>query len=102
MAADDIDQFTSKNEDDKLSLTYSTNSRVHDLPPMPAEHTDMHYNFQYQQERWAIFRSLPLLMKYDKTMLDYMKRIQDGTLIIPDAIKKINPPSLWLYYNTLP
>lgn len=23
-------------------------------------------------------------------------------MIVPDAIKNINPPSLWMYYNTLP
>jgi hypothetical protein len=56
----------------------------------------------YELERWTIFRGLPMMMQYDQVMNNFFKGLRQGTLRVPDFINKINPPSLWAYYETLP
>jgi len=43
-----------------------------------------------------------MMMQYDQVMNNFFKGLRQGTLRVPDFINKINPPSLWAYYETLP
>jgi hypothetical protein len=41
-------------------------------------------------------------MRCNTAMVDFYRALANGTLIVPDAYKMNNPPSLWSYYLTLP
>jgi len=53
-------------------------------------------------ERWAIFRSLPPLMNYEKTYMQQQRDINAGLVVVPNYINIINPPTLLTYYLTMP
>lgn len=57
-------------EDDDLlpTLALTTNMDVNELRPLPSEHTLNYQHFHPELERWAIFRGLPMMMKYDQAM----------------------------------
>lgn len=75
---------------------------VNELRPLPSEHTYNYQHFHPELERWAIFRGLPMMMKYDQAVSQFFRGLSQGTLRIPDFVNTINPPSLWAYYETLP
>ena len=41
-------------------------------------------------------------MDFSRDMFDIMHGMHNGTLIVPDYINLVNPPTLWTYYSTLP
>lgn len=42
------------------------------------------------------------MIKFDKGLISTIKNLRAGVLNVPDYLNKINPPSLWAYYSTLP
>lgn len=57
----------SVNDNSELpSLTLTSNLGVNELPPLPAEHSYNYQEFLPELERWTIFRSLPMMVKYDE------------------------------------
>lgn len=42
------------------------------------------------------------MMKFDKSMVDLLKSFENSKTHIYDYMNKLNPPSLWAYYETLP
>ena len=75
---------------------------MHELAPQTMENVLNYNHYHTQQEPWAIFIALPLLVRYDKLTVEWFKGLQNGTLFIPQFMKNTNPPSLWAYYLTLP
>jgi len=53
-------------------------------------------------ERWAIFRALPPLMKFEKGYVGLMNDMRDGLVQVPKFTQIVNPPTLLTYYLTLP
>lgn len=96
------ERFNVENDDELPSVSISTNLAVNELPPLPSEHTLNYQEVHYELERWTIFRGLPMMMQYDQAMLNFFKGIHQGTLRVPDFMNKINPASLFHYYETLP
>lgn len=76
----------------------TTNMAINELPPLPSEHSYNYQEVMFELERWTIFRALPPMMKFDKLMVNTLNGIRNGTLIVPDFMNEINPPSLWAYY----
>jgi len=56
----------------------------------------------WEFENWSIFRSFPIMMKFDRVMTTTIAGIKDGTIKVPDYMSTTNPPSLWSYFLTLP
>ena len=74
------DNYNVDNDEDLPSVTFSSNTSLNELPPLPAEHTYIYQDFHYELERWAIFRSLPGLMNFDATMNNFLKGIRSGSI----------------------
>ena len=98
----DKSQYNVKFEEEMPALTFHTNIGVNDLLPVPPEFTLVYQDVHWELEKWSIFRTLPLMMKYDQVMRNFFKGMANGTLKMPDFVNSINPPSLWAYYQTLP
>lgn len=98
----DRDQYNVKFEEELPAISYHTNIGVNELLPVPPDYTLDYQSVHWELERWSIFRSLPQMMNYDNSMNTFFKGLLDGTTRVPDYMNKINPPSLWAYYNTLP
>jgi hypothetical protein len=94
--------YTVSNEEDLGATTFTSLLEMHELAPQTMENVLNYNHYHTQQEPWAIFRSLPLLVRYDKLTVEWFKGLQNGTLFIPQFMKNTNPPSLWAYYLTLP
>ena len=94
--------YNVKDDKDMPSIVMTTNMGVHELPPLPSEHTYNYQEVMFELERWTIFRALPPMLKYDKLMVNALDGMANGTLKVPDYMNTINPPSLWAYYETLP
>lgn len=94
--------YTVSNEEDLGATTFTSLLEIHELAPQTMENVLNYNHYHTQQEPWAIFRSLPLLVRYDKLTVEWFKGLQNGTLFIPQFMKNTNPPSLWAYYLTLP
>jgi hypothetical protein len=56
---------------------------MHELAPQTMENVLNYNHYHTQQEPWAIFRALPLLVRYDKLTVEWFKGLQNGTLFIP-------------------
>jgi hypothetical protein len=96
------ERYHVENDDELPSVSLSTNLAPNELPPMPNEHTLNYQEVHYELERWSIFRGLPMMMKFDQVMVNYLKGLRQGTIRVPDFMNTINPPSLFAYYETLP
>lgn len=57
---------------------------IHELPPLPHNHTNNYQELHYDLEKWTIFRSLPQIMQYDATMLTLMQGLANGTFKVPN------------------
>jgi hypothetical protein len=73
-----------------------------ELLPMPNDHTLKYTELHYELERWSLFRALPQLMTFDQGLRQLLISMSNGTAVVPDFVKEVNPPSLWAYYYTLP
>ena len=71
-------------EEELPSVALTSNMGVNELPPMPAEHTYDYQKVHYELEKWAVFRGLPMMMKFDNTMNQFFRSMQQGTLNMPD------------------
>lgn len=69
---------------------------------MPNEHTLRYNEVHYELERWSLFRTLPLLLQFDRQVMQMYSKLLNGHIEVPNFVKDVNPPSLWAYYYTLP
>lgn len=91
------------NHDRELpQMTFMSNTGLSELPPQHNENTINYQQLHPELERWAIFRSLPAIMIWDKQFGDLIKNMNTGQIIVPQFHSIINPPSLLAYYLTLP
>ena len=96
------ERYNVTNDEELPSISISTNMKPHDLPPLPTDHTLVYQQVHYDLEKWTVFRALPEMMKFDQSIVSFLKGLRNGTLKVPDFINTVNPPSLWAYYLTLP
>jgi hypothetical protein len=75
---------------------------VDELYPQHNENTLNYQLLHPELERWALFRSLPPLLKYEKALTQTMQDIENGLKVVPKYTQIINPPTLLTYYLTLP
>ena len=83
-------------------LTFHSNLEMEELAPMNNEHTLDYQKLHPELEDWAIFRSLPNLLFWDKRLLDIFKLCNSSIHRTPKFLEMINPPTLLTYYKTLP
>jgi len=96
-------QFYNVGPDEPMpSVVISSSMETNELTPIPAEHQYLYDEFHFDLEKWAVFRAMPKMEKFDRTMFDFLTGIHNGTFKVPDFVNTINPPSLWGYYSTLP
>ena len=96
------ERYNVENDDELPSVSFSTALAPNELAPLPSEHTLNYQEVHYELERWTTFRGLPMMMQYDQQMLNFFKGLRQGTIRVPDFMAKVNPPSLFAYYETLP
>jgi len=60
-----------------------SNTGLNELAPQHNDNTLNYQNFHYELERWAIFRSLPQLMNYDRSMNELLKGMASGAVKVP-------------------
>jgi hypothetical protein len=96
------ERYNVENDEELPSVSVSTNMAVGELAPLPSDHTLNYQEVHFELERWTIFRGLPMMMQYDRAMVNFFQGLRQGTLHVPDYMNTINPPSLWAYYETLP
>jgi len=41
-------------------------------------------DLHWELERWSIFRLLPQLIKFDRTLIEWQANVQKGTVLCPD------------------
>jgi hypothetical protein len=62
------DRYNVTNEEEIPSISLSTNLGVNELPPLPADHTQVYQDVHYELERWTVFRALPIMMQFDQKL----------------------------------
>lgn len=67
------ESYTAANPRDLPMLTFHSNLEMEELAPIPNSHTLNYQELHPQLEDWAIFRSLPNLLFWDKKLLDIFK-----------------------------
>ena len=83
-------------------MSITTNLEVGELPPLPSEFTFNYQEFHPELEKWTVFRAMPMLMKYDRSVLNFGKGIRLGTIKGPVFVNNFRHPTLWAYFETLP
>lgn len=63
---------------------YLSQSAPNELSILPPDIPMMYDELHDPLERWAIFRMLPQLLKYDRAMISFFTNMKKGTLILPD------------------
>lgn len=61
----DREKYTVQNDDDLPTISFSTNIGPNELTPLPIEHTLNYQEYHHELENWTLFRSLPIVTKYD-------------------------------------
>lgn len=84
------------------ALLYTSNVGPNELLPQHDDNTMDYQKLHPELERWAIFRSLPPLMRFEKKFVQTLKDMQAGLIFVPNFMAIINPPTLLTYYLTLP
>lgn len=96
------ESYNVSNDKDLPQLTFTSNIGVDELYPQHNENTLNYQLLHPELERWALFRSLPPLLKYEKALTQTMQDIENGLKVVPKYTQIINPPTLLTYYLTLP
>jgi hypothetical protein len=96
------ESYSCTNDSDLGATTFHTMMDITELAPQTIDNTLTYSLYHIEQEPWAIFRSLPGLLRYDKATMEFFKGLGNGTLYVYPTMLKTNPPSLWAYYLTLP
>ncbi len=94
----DRDSYNVEDDNDIPSLTMTSNMGVNELPPLPSEYNQNYQEVMFELERWAIFRALPPMIKYNKMLQETLSGMQSVVDKIPDYMNTTNPPSLFAYY----
>lgn len=79
-----------------------TNISKDELAPQHNDNTLDYQALHPELERWAIFRSLPQLMTYDRELGNLLLNMAIGAHKVPQYTKDVNPPTLLAYYMTMP
>lgn len=87
---------------DLPQLTFMTNISKDELAPQHNDNTLDYQALHPELERWAIFRSLPQLMTYDRELGNLLLNMAIGAHKVPQYTKDVNPPTLLAYYMTMP
>ena len=69
----DREQYNVEEDDQLPCLSLTTNMGVNELHPLPSEFTYNYQEFHPELEKWAIFRGLPMMMQYDRSLLQFFK-----------------------------
>ena len=83
-------------------VMFMSHQGPNELAPTPCDIPMVYQDIHYPLEKWAIFRMLPQMLKFDRALTDWITNVEKGTLITPSYDKERNQPSLWTYYETLP
>jgi hypothetical protein len=68
---------------DMPQMTFLSNTSLNELTPQHNDNTLEFQKLHPELERWAIFRSLPALLNYDKKIGELLKNIQTGLVTPP-------------------
>jgi hypothetical protein len=77
------ESYNVANDKDLPQLTYTSNTGVNELMPQHNDNTLDYQKLHPELERWAIFRSLPPLLNYEKTYMQQQRDIQAGLMVVP-------------------
>ena len=96
------ESYTTANPRDLPLMTFHSNLEMEELAPINNEHTIDYQKLHPELEDWAIFRSLPNLLFWDRKLLDIYKLCNTSLHRTPKFLEMINPPTLLTYYKTMP
>lgn len=96
------ESYNCNSSNDIPELTYTSHTGINEILPQHENNTLNYQKFHPELERWAIFRSLPGLMQYERGFHEALNDIQTGLLKCPNYMDLINPPTLLSYFLTLP
>lgn len=86
----------------KVDATAHSMMSTGEISPLPNNFPDDWDFTHHALERWAIFRSVPQVIKLWKMMEDQKRKSQTLHYSKYNEYELAKTPSLWAYYNTLP
>ncbi len=98
----DRENYNVSTTEELPQLTFMSNLAMNELAPQHNDNTMQYQDYHPELERWAIFRSLPAIINYDKQLGDLLKNYHLGQITVPKYTEIINPPTLLSYFLTLP
>lgn len=96
------ENYNVQTQDDLPQITFMSNITTDELAPQHNDNTLDYQKLHPELERWAIFRSLPQLMEYDRALGTLVTNMAIGQVIVPQHTVNVNPPTLLSYYMTMP